>query len=334
MSAAVERPEPAASAGPASSGTAQGTTDAGCALHGATLYDHAALADSARALPTEGELAASTAAFERDGLLVFTEAFSAEQVAAQNEALQSLVDGSNAKFSVDFSAAAAGGTPDFTSGAKIPWVQYEAGTQVDGAVLRPELSDRARKVMGFVGYSAAIDAAVCDERILSLVATLLRCSVAELELFQDMALLKPPGGGREKPWHQDKAYFNVGIDTPVIGCWIAVDEATCDNGCMRMLRGGHKAGPKMHFPRRDYQICDDDAPAAASGDDIVACPLPPGGLVIFDGMLPHGTPVNATQDRRRALQFHWIKRGAAPVGPDDNGGRVEVYGGVANGLTC
>ena len=32
-----------------------------------------------------------------------------------------------------------------------------------------------------------------------------------------MALLKPPGGGREKPWHQDKAYFNLTLDTPVVG---------------------------------------------------------------------------------------------------------------------
>ena len=35
--------------------------------------------------------------------------------------------------------------------------------------------------------------------------------VAELEIFQSLALLKPPGG-REKPWHQDNAYFNVDGD--------------------------------------------------------------------------------------------------------------------------
>ena len=36
------------------------------------------------------------------------------------------------------------------------------------------------------------------------------------ELFQDMALVKP-AHGREKPWHQDHAYFNVAIGTPIVG---------------------------------------------------------------------------------------------------------------------
>ncbi len=35
------------------------------------------------------------------------------------------------------------------------------------------------------------------------------------EWRQEMALLKPAGGGREKPWHQDAAYFNIGeVTTP------------------------------------------------------------------------------------------------------------------------
>ena len=34
-----------------------------------------------------------------------------------------------------------------------------------------------------------------------------------------MALVKP-AQGREKPWHQDHAYFNVALDTPIVGVWI------------------------------------------------------------------------------------------------------------------
>ena len=56
-----------------------------------------------------------------------------------------------------------------------------------------------------------------------------------------MALLKPPRG-REKPWHQDHAYFNLPLDTPIVGVWIALDEATPENGCMHVIPGSHREG--------------------------------------------------------------------------------------------
>ena len=71
-------------------------------------------------------------------------------------------------------------------------------------------------------------------------------------MFQDMALIKPPRIGREKPWHQDHAYFDFPMGTRVVGVWIALDEATVENGCMRMLAGGHHDGPRLHFQRRDW----------------------------------------------------------------------------------
>jgi hypothetical protein len=69
-------------------------------------------------------------------------------------------------------------------------------------------------------------------------------------LFQDMALLKPRGGG-EKPWHQDNAYFVVDEHAAVVGCWIALQAATVHNGCMRVLPGGHRTH-RPHFQRRDW----------------------------------------------------------------------------------
>ena len=86
----------------------------------------------------------------------------------------------------------------------------------------------------------------------------------EPELFQDMALVKP-AQGREKPWHQDHAYFNVAMGTPIVGVWIPMGRVTPENGCMHMLRGGHKAGARPHFKRRDWQICDSDVDERRSG---------------------------------------------------------------------
>ena len=52
------------------------------------------------------------------------------------------------------------------------------------------------------------------------------------------------GGGREKPWHQDKAFFEIDVTSPVVGVWIALDEATPDNGCMHVIPGSHLEGPR------------------------------------------------------------------------------------------
>lgn len=186
-----------------------------------------------------------------------------------------------------------------------------------------------RKAMGFAKYSRPIrERAVEDPRLNSLVRALL--GDADFELYQDMALLKPPGGGREKPWHQDAAYFNLAADARVVGCWIALDAATPDNGCLVFERGGHARGELPHFPVRDYQLCD-----AEPRRDVVACPLPPGGLVVFHGRVPHGTATNASPRPRNALQLHWVASATAALVPQDApGGRVARFGGAARGLAC
>ena len=145
-------------------------------------------------------------------------------------------------------------------------------------------------------------------------------------MFQDMALLKPPSG-REKPWHQDKAYFTYTKETPVVGVWIAIDAATTENGCMRLRTGTHRAGPMIHFQRRDWQICDTDA----RDGEVVAAPLQPGGLLLFDGLLQHGTPYNPTGQRRRAVQYHYAPASAQKTADEE---RLALFGSEGKNVQC
>jgi len=133
------------------------------------------------------------------------------------------------------------------------------------------------------------------------------------KLVQDMALLKPPMGGGEKPWHQDMAYGNLAYDKPVAGVWIALDEAELDNGCMHVIPGSHADGATPHYAIRDWQLC--DAHVAVEKD--VAIPLQSGGLMIFHGLLKHGTPYNLSSKRRRALQFHYVGQSAEKLSPQE-----------------
>lgn len=325
-------------------GTPQDVTDAGSAPHDPALYDFGSLAESFPSLPSFTSSCAKelTSTYKRDGFVAIEKAIPSSQVENLRSAVDRLTQGENKAFCADVKQLAASGeTPDFSEGTRIPWAQYEAGTNVTARdsgsaattpVLSPSIAPRVRKLMGFVGYEPEIDSFLQGNNLVQLVADLLECDdVSEMELFQDMAMLKPASGGREKPWHQDKAYFDVALETKVVGCWLALDEATPENGCMRFQKGGHKAGARPHFNSRDYQICDADAPPK---EQVVAAPLKAGGMVLFDGLIPHGTPTNTTNSRRRALQFHWIKKGAVRIPEDAPGGRTQVFGGARQGLTC
>jgi hypothetical protein len=191
-------------------------------------------------------------------------------------------------------------------------IQYESWAEDRIDRLSPEeRMDATRKFMAFARHDDRLAALAHDAGILAVVAELLGGTP---RMFQDMALLKPPGGGREKPWHQDNAYFHLVPGTPIVGVWLALDDATLDNGCMRVVPGSHREGPTRHAFLRDLQICDGDVPV----DRGVAVPLPAGGLMFFDGLLQHGTPANFTDTRRRAVQFHYTVEAAAATSEEEH----------------
>lgn len=149
----------------------------------------------------------------------------------------------------------------------------------------------------------------------------------EAVLSSDMVLLKPPRVGREKPWHQDMAYYKFQPGTKVVGVWVALDEASVENGSMQLLPELRKRGEIFHFIRRDWQICD----AEILGRRSVAAPLQPSGLLFFDAMLPHGTPENRTNLRRRAVQFHYHAVDARKITEED---RLRIFGSEGKNVTC
>ncbi|MBA2939134.1 phytanoyl-CoA dioxygenase family protein [Paenibacillus sp. CGMCC 1.16610] len=160
-----------------------------------------------------------------------------------------------------------------------------------------------RKLFNFVEFDESLRSIAYHPAILSVVERLLG---EEANLVQDQALLKPPFGGAEKPWHQDMAYNNLTWKKPVVGVWIALDEAGLDNGCMHVIPRSHMDGATPHYAVRDWQICDANVPVERD----VAVPLQPGGILFFHGLLYHGTPNNHSSKRRRSLQFHYAPKSA------------------------
>lgn len=56
----------------------------------------------------------------------------------------------------------------------------------------------------------------------------------------DHMIFKPARHGSALPWHQDEAYWETGYRYTALGCWVPLDDATVDNGCLHFLPGSHR----------------------------------------------------------------------------------------------
>ena len=242
--------------------------------------------------------------YRERGYLVIRGAFDADAIQASRDELRRMAHSDDPQCdSVHYE----GGIVEYVSRDRLE----KAGERLDKLVLGhifdeiPNVSSqiRARLLRKFMGFCARhpLLAALADDS--ALLGILERLVGKPVRLFQEMALVKPPGG-REKPWHQDHAYFNFPLDTRVVGVWIALDQVDVQNGCMVVLPGGHLKGPRIHFMRRDYQICDSEIHQRFQ--QRVALPMQSGDVLLFDGKLPHGTPTNHTQGHRWAVQYHYV----------------------------
>jgi phytanoyl-CoA hydroxylase len=252
--------------------------DAPVEPHATELYDYVAVARGVSGFDAVDS--DQIESFEKLGFLAIHDAFSPAEIQAARHGIEDLVAGKHPEFE---------------------------GLQFTGRVIETfstlsldEKLDAIRKLYSFTEFEPRLKALAEHPRMLQIIRTLIR---DEPELYQSMALLKPPQG-REKPWHQDHSHFDLPLSTRVVGVWIALDQATPENGCMRVLPGWHRRGALGHEQRRDFQI--PDTQMMELKRESVAVPLDAGGCLLFDSFLPHGTPINPTAQRRWAVQFHFL----------------------------
>jgi ectoine hydroxylase-related dioxygenase (phytanoyl-CoA dioxygenase family) len=70
----------------------------------------------------------------------------------------------------------------------------------------------------------------------------------EVRLYWDQAVYKKPGTNASFPWHPDNGYALLDPQQ-YLTCWIALTDATEDNGCPWVVPGIHRTGTLQHEPR-------------------------------------------------------------------------------------
>lgn len=145
-----------------------------------------------------------------------------------------------------------------------------------------------------------------DPRLGKMAADL--AGVEGIRIWHDQALNKPPFGN-PTAWHLDNPFWSF-TSPDAISIWVALDDATLENGCLYYLPGTHLMA--RHEP----------TPIGANQRDLfklypewleivsVAAPCSAGSAVFHNGLVAHGAGANMTNRPRRAMTCAYMPDGS------------------------
>ena len=144
-----------------------------------------------------------------------------------------------------------------------------------------------------------------DENILNMVGQILGSNFA---LWNSSFFAKPAKIGTTTPWHQDGQYWAM---RPLATCtvWMAIDDSTPENGCLRVIPGSHK-GKNL----RRHQV--NDSPGLALNQELLPSEfdaskavdmiLKAGQISLHDVYLAHGSEPNQSDRPRRGMTLRFM----------------------------
>ncbi len=184
--------------------------------------------------------------------------------------------------------------PDLFSAAEAAQMKSEMQAAVDAVCEERRLAkddswQSIREVGVYVGLAYRSEyyrEMVGDSRILDLLEPLLG---PDIEFLSDKAVFKDHDTDFDSPWHQDHPYWE---GSHKLSLWVALDEATIDNGCLKLVPGSHKElvvhDGVTDSPGFGHRLDKSLAP----DDRAISAPIPVGGAIIFHDLTLHASHPN------------------------------------------
>ena len=142
---------------------------------------------------------------------------------------------------------------------------------------------------------------------------------------------KMPGDGKRVSWHQDSSYWPL-TPSMAVTAWLAIDDATIENACMRYIPGTHHLGHLTYSLKEndDANVLNQTVEGAENFGRPVNVELKAGEISIHSDLLLHGSEANESKKRRCGLTLRycpavvraglgWNEKGVVVSGKDESG---------------
>ena len=146
---------------------------------------------------------------------------------------------------------------------------------------------------------------ILDPRLGKLAARL--AGVEGVRIWHDQALIKQPWAN-PTGWHLDNPYWSYS-SRATLSLWVALDDATLQNGCLYFLPGSHKTAT---FDNSSIgENIGDIFRVYPQWKDIMAAPaeMKAGSCSFHNGLTAHGAGANMTPGWRRAMTCGFMPDG-------------------------
>lgn len=136
---------------------------------------------------------------------------------------------------------------------------------------------------------------IADQRFVDLTTAILG---SDTKLYWDQSVYKRPEGDRDFPWHQDNGYVPT---DPVhyLTCWLALEDATLENGCIWVQPGTHHKGFVPHIKTDIGLIC------YYGDNEGIPVELKKGSMVAFHSLLFHRSTPNRSLNTRKGYVIQY-----------------------------
>lgn len=159
-----------------------------------------------------------------------------------------------------------------------------------------------RKIENTRALSPCFTQLAAHPRLVAIVQSLLG---ADLLLFRSTLMLKPAFHGSAHALHQDSAYWPM--EPPaLVTASIALDDATPDNGCIKVIPGSH------HWGLQEWGHIAQQQGAPLTNREDLDCsrqmdvPLAAGSAVLFHSLMVHGSGPNQTDRARNTALYAYF----------------------------
>jgi non-heme Fe2+,alpha-ketoglutarate-dependent halogenase len=142
---------------------------------------------------------------------------------------------------------------------------------------------------------------------------------------------KMPGDGKRVSWHQDSSYWPL-TPSMAVTAWLAIDDATVENACMRYIPGTHHLGHLTYTlsENDETNVLNQTVAGAETLGEPVNVELKAGEISIHSDLLLHGSEANQSSKRRCGLTLRycpaqvraglgWNAKGVVVSGRDESG---------------